>query len=198
MITSRAFTQSTATEPAMAGAMRSRLPIDVRVVSFTELVDRLPAFTELLIDTVNGGVPLGWMPPIRREQSREYWLSLHRELHGGSRLLLAAFAGQRLVGSGQLSLPGWPNARHRAELQKLFVATDLRGQGVGRVLLAALHFFAREHGRSLLLLNTRRGEPAERFYKNQGYREAGVLPGWTVGPAGERYDHVTLFQELPV
>jgi hypothetical protein len=24
-----------------------------------------------------------------------------------------------------------------------------------------------------------------------------VLPGWTVGPRGERYDHVTLYQELP-
>jgi acetyltransferase len=89
-----------------------------------------------------------------------------------------------------------PNARHRAELQKLFVATALRGSGVGRSLMAALHETARQHGRSLLFLNTRRGDPAEGFYKGLGYREVGVLPGWTIGPVGERYDHVTLYKEL--
>jgi hypothetical protein len=24
----------------------------------------------------------------------------------------------------------------------------------------------------------------------------GVIPGWTIGPTEERYDHVTLYQEL--
>ncbi len=37
---------------------------------------------------------------------------------------------------------------------------------------------------------------AETFYKRLGYREAGVIPGWTLGPAGERYTHVTLYREL--
>ena len=62
--------------------------------------------------------------------------------------------------------------------------------------MAALHDAAREHGRSLLLLNTRKDGRAERFYKRLGYREAGVIPGWTLGPAGERYTHVTLYREL--
>jgi hypothetical protein len=48
----------------------------------------------------------------------------------------------------------------------------------------------------LLLLNTRRGEPAEGFYKRLGYREVGVVPGYSIGPAGERYDTVALYQEL--
>ena len=139
---------------------------------------------------------MGFLPPLTATEGRDYWLSLRPELEAGSRLLLAAFADDRLVGSGQLALSSSPAARHRAELQKLFVASTLRGQGVGRLLLAALHDAARQRGRSLLLLNTRRGQPAENFYKGLGYREAGVLPGWSVGVAGERYDHVTLYQEL--
>jgi hypothetical protein len=46
------------------------------------------------------------------------------------------------------------------------------------------------------LLNTRKDGRAETFYKRLGYREAGVIPGWTLGPAGERYTHVTLYREL--
>ena len=89
-----------------------------------------------------------------------------------------------------------PNGQHRAEIQKLFVARERRGHGVGRALVAALHYAARRSRRSLLILNTRRGEPAEAFYRQLGYREVGVIPGWTIGPQGERYDHVALYHEL--
>jgi acetyltransferase len=171
-------------------------PTSIRPVSPTELESHLPAFVELLRDTVNGGVPMGFLPPLTHDEGRDYWLSLRPELQAGSRLLLAAYTEDGIVGSGQLSLSSWPSSPHRAELQKLFVATALRGRGLGRSLLTALHDTARQHGRSLLHLNTRRGEPAEVFYKGLGYREVGVIPGWTVGRAGERYDHVTLYQEL--
>jgi GNAT superfamily N-acetyltransferase len=172
------------------------MAIELRLVAHTELEGLVPALVELLRDTVNGGVPLGWLPPLTRDLARDYWLSLRPELKAGSRVLLAAYSESGIIGSGQLSFPQWANARHRAELQKLFVATTVRGQGVGRRLMGGLHDIARHRGRSLLILNTRRGEPAEAFYKGLGYREAGVLPGWTLGPAGERYDHVTLYQQL--
>jgi GNAT superfamily N-acetyltransferase len=139
---------------------------------------------------------MGFLPPLTRDEARDYWLSLRPELEAGSRLVLAVYDAYGIVGSGQLSLSPWPNSRHRAELKKIFVATALRGRGVGRLLMAALHAVARQHGRSLLVLNTRRGDPAETFYKGLGYGEVGVIPGWTVGPKGERYDHVTLYQEL--
>jgi hypothetical protein len=35
-----------------------------------------------------------------------------------------------------------------------------------------------------------------RGYKSLGYQEAGVIPGWTIGRDGERYDDVTLYQEI--
>lgn len=168
----------------------------VRSIPAAQLEASLPALVELLIDAVNGGGSLGFMPPLTREQARTYWSSLRAELEAGSRLLLAAHVDERLVGSGQLGFPRWPNAHHRAEVQKLFVDTSLRGRGVGRSLMLALHDAARQRGRSLLLLNTRHRGPAERFYRALGYREVGVIPGYAAGPAGERYDDVSLYHEL--
>jgi ribosomal protein S18 acetylase RimI-like enzyme len=78
----------------------------------------------------------------------------------------------------------------------LFVDRASRGQGIGRLLLRALHDAAREKGRTLIRLSTRHGEPAEEFYKSLGYKEVGVIPGWTIDRTGGRYDHVELYQDL--
>ena len=109
---------------------------------------------------------------------------------------VGAFHGDRIVGSGQLALPPLPNAVHRAEVQKLFVDAALQGQGVGRSLMAALHGTARRHGRSLVLLNTRPNGRAQRFYEDLGYREAGVIPGYTLGSGRDRLDSVVMYQDI--
>jgi acetyltransferase len=76
------------------------------------------------------------------------------------------------------------------------VAPALRGGGIGRRLMEAMHDTARRHGRSLLLLNTRRGDRAERFYRALGYRDAGMIPGYSIGPEGESYDNLLLYKCL--
>jgi acetyltransferase len=168
----------------------------VRLVAATEIEELLPALVDLLRESVNGGASLGFLPPLTRDDGRRYWLSLRAELRGGSRLLFAANESDRLLGTGQLVLPPWPNARHRAEVQKLLVAAAHRGHGIGRRLVHAMHGSAWRRGRSLLLLNARRGDPAETFYTRLGYREAGVIPGYTVGAAGEAYDNVAMYRRL--
>jgi acetyltransferase len=168
----------------------------IRRIFASDLKHVISDLVDVFTDTVNGGYPLGFLPPITRDVARDYWISLFPELATGSRLVFVAFNGERVVGCGQLALSQRTNSPHRAEVQRLFVARALRGQGVGKSLMYALHDTAREHGRTLISLSTRRGEPAEEFYKRLGYVEAGVIPGWTIGPAGERYDHVTLYQEL--
>lgn len=182
--------------PARRDEERQATPTMTRVMSPVELKRLLPTLIELLRETVNGGASLGFLPPLGLEEAREYWLSLRPELEVGSRLLILARTGSGIVGSGQLAMATLPSSRHRAEVQKLFVSTGQRGLGVGRALMAAIHEAAQQHGRTLLLLNTRCGNPAEGFYRGLGYREVGVLPGWTVGPDGERYDHVALYREL--
>ena len=171
-------------------------PTIIRSVTGFELVALLPDLVDLFRETVNGGSPLGFLAPITHETSRGYWISLIRELESGSRVLLVAYSENIVVGSGQLALSQRSNSPHRAELEKLFVARAARGRGIGRSLVQALHDAARQKGRTLIRLSTRHGEPAEEFYKSLGYREVGVIPGWTIDRSGERYDHVELYQHL--
>jgi len=176
----------------------SSAPIIVRSVTALEMVGILPELVELFTETVNNGSPLGFLAPITQTTARSYWVSLIPELEAGSRLLLVAFDGDTVVGSGQLALSQRHNSPHRAELQKLFVGLASRGRGVGRTLMDALHAAARQHGRTLILLSTRHQEPAEKFYKSLGYVEVGVVPGWTIDRAGNRYNHVEMYRDLMV
>ena len=165
-------------------------------IASTEIDDLLPALMHLLAEAVNGGASLGFLSPVAPVECRNYWLSLKGELRAGSRLLFGAWVGDRMAGSGQLALPRWSNGRHRAEVNKMMVAAALQGQGIGRRLLTAMHDAARQRGRTLLLLNTRRGDRAERFYSGLGYREAGMIPGYSVGPDGQAYDNLLMYRWL--
>ena len=171
-------------------------PVTVALLSAEDVQSKLANLVVLLKDSVDAGASLGFLPPLMHADARDYWLSLCSELKAGSRLLIAAHSWGRMVGTGQLTFPAWSNGQHRAELQKLFVDSALRSQGVGRLLMTALHDAARRRGRSLIVLNTRHGESPVRFYKSLGYRVAGTIPGYTRGAAGERYDNLTLYQEF--
>ena len=168
----------------------------VRLVSADEYAVLVPRLVELLSDIVDGGASLGFLPPVVPDEARAYWSSLLPEIRAGRRVFIGAFDGECLVGAGQLLLSPLPNAQHRAELQKLFVARSARGQGVARALMEALHSAGRERGRSLILLHTRRGGIAEQLYRGLGYREVGIVPGYTMGPDGRPIDSVSLYVEL--
>jgi acetyltransferase len=171
-------------------------PITIRQTPASAIESMLPTLIERLQETVSGGVGLGFFAPLSYRMAREYWLSIIPELVHGSRILLTAHDDSGFVGCGQLALSQRQNSPHRAEVEKLFVATAARGKGVGTALMEGLHHTALAHGRTLILLNTRADIPARQFYKSLGYREVGVIPGWTVSASGERYDHVTLYKEL--
>ena len=167
-----------------------------RPVPASELVAVVPALVDLLTNAVHGGGALGFLPPVDPNDARSYWLSLMPELQAGTRVLVGAFRNGRIVGSGQLAIPIWPNARHRAEITKVFVDQSLRGQGVGRLLMQTLHATALQRGRSLIILQARDGSIAERMYKTMGYNRVGVLPGYARGPAAEPLDNVVLYCEI--
>ena len=178
------------------GATATTLSATIREISSIELEILVPALIDLLDEAVTGGASLGFLPPLSRDEAWRYWISLHTELQRGARVLLGAWYGGRLIGSGQLALSHWPSSRHRAELQKLFVDAGLRGRGVGRSIVFALHDAARRRGRSLILLNARRGDAAEGFYREIGYREIGVVPRHTIDADGTWHDSVSFYREL--
>ncbi|MEZ5665957.1 MAG: GNAT family N-acetyltransferase [Alphaproteobacteria bacterium] len=113
-------------------------------------------------------------------------------VQAGSRVLLVAEEGGRIVGSGQLGCDTPANGRHRAEVSKLLVHPDARRRGIARALMLALEDAARARGRSLLVLDTRTGDAAEPLYAALGYQVAGTIPGYCRDPFAERLDATTV------
>lgn len=146
--------------------------------------DKLTDLIELLQDAVNAGASVGFLPPLSREVASSYWVSVLADVDAGHRLLLGAIEGVKLVGSVQLELARKPNAAHRAEVQRLLVHRSVRRQGIGERLMRELEELAREHGRTLLVLDTRRGDPSELLYQKLGYTIAGVIPGYARSSSG--------------
>jgi acetyltransferase len=102
----------------------------------------------------------------------------------GRRHLLAAFEGDRLIGTVQLGLEPRANGRHRAEVMKLMVLRSHRRRGVASRLMEALLDLARARQRSLLLLDMRAGDPVEVLYQNLGFRKFGEVPRHAQSPDG--------------
>ena len=89
-----------------------------------------------------------------------------------------------------------PNAKHRAEVMKLMVHRRARGQGIGRALMLGLEEEARRVGRTLLVLDTRAGDAAERLYARLGYTRVGVIPRYARSASGSLDDTVYFYREI--
>jgi acetyltransferase len=168
--------------------------LSIERLTGAEATAALPALIDLLRDAVESGASVGFLPPLDRDAARAYWESVVDAVSRGTRILLAARIAAGIVGSVQLDLAQQPNARHRAEVMKLLVLRSARRQGIGRALLAAVESEARHAGRSLLVLDTRRGDAAEQLYRGHGYTEAGIIPRFARGADGLLHDTVFFYR----
>ncbi len=159
--------------------------IVIEVVHLEDEQAVLPELASLLQDAVASGASVGFLPPLSTGDAYLYWGGVFQAMAQGERILLVARAAESIVGSVQLDLATKPNALHRAEVQKLFVFQSQRRHGFGRALMQALEPIALEHGRTLLVLDTRQGDSAERLYRSLGYIEAGVIPSYARSATGE-------------
>jgi ribosomal protein S18 acetylase RimI-like enzyme len=144
---------------------------------FSELV-------ELLQDTVGGGASIGWTEVPSTKEARNYWTQVLEGVGRGERLLFVATDNHVCAGSVQALLSPKQNARHRAELQKLMVHSQYRRRGIGQALLAAIEQAAAARGRTLLVLDVRSGDEAERLYRRCGYQYVGSIPGFVQSAHG--------------
>ncbi|MEU9340072.1 GNAT family N-acetyltransferase [Streptomyces sp. NPDC048278] len=152
-----------------------------------ELSLRVGELAELLADTVNGGASVGFIAPFDRERAVAWWRERVAAVAAGQLAVWAALDGAgRTVGTVGLAFPypGKPNSPHRAELVKLMVHRDARGQGIGRGLLTVAEEAAAGAGITLLHLDTETDSPAERLYRSAGWTRAGVIPDYALDPAG--------------
>ncbi len=96
-------------------------------------------------------------------------------------LLLVAREQGRVIGcAGLRLLPG-----RLGEVKRVFVTPAARGRGLGRRIMRELERHAREHGITVLRLDTRADlVEARTLYASLGYRE---VPAFNAGPYAEHW-----------
>lgn len=82
------------------------------------------------------------------------------------------------------------------ELLLFGVLPEYRGRGIGRSILDALAEAARSRGAKRLLLEMRRGNPAERLYDTFGFTIIGERKDYYRTPDGTRIDAITFAYEM--
>jgi acetyltransferase len=175
---------------------QARPTIVIRRLEAADAEARLEGLALLLRDAVEGGASIGFVLPLTPGELEAYWQGVLEAVRERGRILLAAFEGEALIGSVQLALEPRANGRHRAEVMKLMVLRSHRGRGAGRALMWALLEAARASGRSLLLLDVRTGDAAERLYRTLGFVRFGRVPGHARSPDGRLADTTFYYLQL--
>ena len=152
---------------------------------------------ELLRDSVAGGASVGYLAPLHLTIASEYWNGVASEVEQGAIIALAALdADNRLVGSVQLEPASKPNGLHRAEVNRLLVHSSQRRKGIATQLMHAIEDVAREHQRTLLVLDTLQGSGASFLYPRLGYQQGGVIPDFAATPDGVLHPTVYFYKML--
>ncbi|OTA20349.1 GNAT family acetyltransferase [Xenorhabdus beddingii] len=150
---------------------------------------------QLLQNCVASDASIGFIAPLEKNEAAQYWQDVEADLISGHRLLLIALVGEHIAGSVQLSFCKKKNGLHRADVEKLMVQTTRRQRGIGRILMDELERLAKQHQRSLLVLDTRTHDPASTLYRKCGFIEAGQIPNFTIDSNGE-FSGTTYFYKL--
>lgn len=143
----------------------------------------LPALAGILHACVHAGASVGFVLPFAREDAAAFWRDrVFAALRGGGARLFVAEVGGGPVGTVMLGLGQPPNQPHRADVAKMLVHPDHRRRGIARALLRRLEAEAAALGKTLLVLDTRSGDPSQRLYQSEGYCVAGQIPGYCRNP----------------
>lgn len=152
----------------------------------TPTADDLAQLVAVLTDCVDGGASVSFMAPLAPARAEAFWQGVLDEAAAGRRALLVAreAATGRIDGTVQLVLAQPDNQPHRADLAKMLVHRRARRRGLGEALMRAAEDAARQHGKTLLVLDTVTGGEAERLYARLGWVRVGVIPDYALWPQG--------------
>jgi GNAT superfamily N-acetyltransferase len=166
--------------------------IEIRRLTAAEGHQYVAALAAVLLDCVQGGASVSFMSSLTKAEAESFFEKVVEGVQKGERILLAAFRDSQLVGTVQIILATPPNQPHRADVAKLLVLRSARKQGVGARLMESVDEASRQAGKTLLVLDTVTGDPAERLYLRLGWNKVGVIPNYALYPDG-RYCDTTVF-----
>lgn len=158
--------------------------IEIRQLAVDEAREHLAGLAAVLIDCVEGGASVHFMPPLLQSTAEAFFSKVLDDVRQGGRILLAAFADSKLIGTVQVQIAMPPNQPHRAEIAKLLVHRSARHQAVGALLMEHAERISRLNNKTLLVLDTATGGSAERLYQRLGWTAAGIIPNFALLPDG--------------
>lgn len=169
---------------------------DIESFSTTQARAVLPQLVTLLKDAVHDGASIGFLSPLANDLAEQYWHGVFAEMEQGHRILFVSRTNGEITGSVQLALCSRQNGRHRAEVQKLFVHTRHRKHGFATALMKSVEAAAKNAGRTLLVLDTEPGKPAELMYRKQGWKLVGNIPNYACSPDGCSHGTAIYYRSL--
>ncbi len=157
---------------------------------------QIDQLADLLIDAVASGASVGFLPPFELSEAMSYWRGVIAVVREGRRVLLVAEQDGQIQGSVQLDLEMRANGNHRAEAMKLFVHRRARRRGLAKALMAEVEATAARMGRTLILMDTRKGGEAEKLCDSLGYVRYGEVPGYARSSDGTLHSTVFFYRTL--
>src|SRR5262249_28615378 len=143
------------------------------------------ALGEVLVAVVASGASVSFMHPLTLDRAEAFWRGVAQGLEAGDRaLLVAEDTDGTLLGTVQLLWKLPENQPHRAEVAKLMVHPRAQKRGIGAALMNAVEAEARAARKTLLVLDTETGGPAERLYARLGWQLCGRIPDFALRPYG--------------
>ena len=153
-------------------------------LSRDEALAAVPQLGEVLIDCVDRGASVSFLPPLERERAAAFWESVANSIATEGTILLVARVGDRIAGTVQVQPAASPNQPHRADIAKILVHSDFRRRGLGAALMQAAEAHAVAAGKTLLVLDTQTGGDAERLYGRLEWQRVGEIPDFALLPDG--------------
>ena len=153
----------------------------MKIEELTLIEEHLDELSELLVKVVDEGASIGFLPPMRKQDAANYW----KTVLSPDVILFVAKLNNHIVGSIQLHLSTKQNGSHRAEIAKLMTHPEYRRNGIGRLLMHRAEETAKQMERTLIVLDTREGDPSNKLYSSLGYIQAGRIPNYAKSADGE-------------
>lgn len=164
---------------------------EYQIIELSAIAEKeLNELSQLLIDVVEEGASVGFLPPLGHADANAYWSGTISD----NVILWALQWNGEIVGTVQLHLCSRPNGTHRAEIAKLLVHPKAWRKGFGRSLMVIAEERARNENCSLIVLDTRAGDPSNLLYRSLEYIEAGRIPQYARSADGNLDESVFYYK----